>query len=190
MPRETDTRSRTAAVAAELEQQGIRPSSRKVRKILGTGSLSTIRSELVKLGYAEEEPASAGDMAAGDAVAGQASPVPGQAAAAPDPRVADALEAMAAEMRLLREELASVRANSELQMNRAYERYESVQKHSLMQVEAARQEVSALREKMANMSMDAQVREDALRGKAQMLRDENQRLQGQLDTLQQKKPLS
>ena len=184
MPRETDTRSRTAAAAAELEQQGIRPSSRKVRNILGTGSLSTIRSELVKLGYAEEE------SSPGKADSPEADPSaepPALPLAAPDPRVADALEAVLAELRLLREELTATRANAEVQLNRAYERYESVQKHALMQVEAARQEVSVMREKMANMSVDAQVREDALRGMNQKLRDENQRLQGQLEAFLEQK---
>lgn len=83
----------------------------------------------------------------------------------------------------LQVELGELRLTSAEQLRKAYERYEAVQHLALQQVDMARQEARELKARLATVGLDAATREDAMRGRAQQLREENQRLLGRIEEL-------
>ena len=182
MAKSTDTRARTKEAAAALLAQGVRPTARKVLKMLGTGSLSTISSELTLLGYGPPDEGAAHAGEPGSEHPSKA-PTPALPPAAISAELPTLLARMADELTRLREEMAAQRISSEQQLAQAYSRYEAVQRQAMLQIDAARQEATELRERVRNAGLDAEVRESALRGQNQRLREENQQLRQKLEAM-------
>jgi hypothetical protein len=198
MARSSDTRERVRAIANNLANSGQLVSSRKVRQMLGAGSLSTITDELAKW---EAERASGGALAEGSPSPLKRPQIaPDHKANAPMPILQeDALANLTAllqtmavdvaklsvELSLVREELISSRQAHDEQLAIAYQRYEAVQRHAMTQIDDARQVAAELRQKLNVVSMDTQTREDAQRGKAQALREENVRLVAKIEFMEE-----
>ncbi len=210
MGRVSDTRARVRAIADEMAAAGQSISSRKVLEVLGAGSLSTITDELKSWsatrarrlapqclvvpadGVAPPPPPVSAVSALASAPL-PSTPSPGASlgsgpAEKPEPLLPGPaavtqgeVRALFEELRLIREELAAIRKENEEQLAKAYQRYEAVQRRAMEQIDEARQVAAELKEKLQMASMDAQLREDAQRGKAQMLRDENVRLATKLE---------
>lgn len=187
MPKATDTREKTRAAHALFVARGETPSARQILRHIGGGSLSTITDELAKIGNASAVPALPSPSPTPTPEA-----LPAEARTAPEIPVAivHELANMTAAMRQLVESLGAVQAEvQELrnggteQLRVAYERYEAVQRLALQQVDLARQEARDYKARLAALSMDYETREDAMRGRAQQLRDENQRLLGRIEEL-------
>jgi len=200
MARVSETRTRVREIARTLSDAGQEVSSLKILDILGSGSLSTITDELKKMeaertaSSAYEHPPTAGAIPQQVA---PPSPAPAVTAAPPitAENLAEALQAAAApfletieklysEVTELRVELSSVRSSNAEQLALAYQRYEAVQRHAMLQIDEARQTAAELRHRLATVTADVEAREDAQRNKMQLLRDENVRLKAKVEVLQ------
>lgn len=201
MARSSDTRDKVRAAAAAMLTAGEVISSRGILKKLGAGSLTTITDELSKW-EAERTAttASAGTPLVADVGVLAPSPertaLPGLSPAAdllaPFDEVfskmqamADLLSKMSTELSEVKDELSEVRKANEEQLKIAYQRYEAVQRHALLQIDDSRQATADLRQKLSLAVRDAETREDAQRGKAQALREENVRLLGRLEVFEE-----
>jgi hypothetical protein len=180
VPKVTDTRGKTREVYARLTANGEVPSARQVLRLLGTGSLSTISDELAKLTAASpvEPPAST----IREPELEERPPLPIE--------ISRELASLQGELARVTESLTTISSTleamsktSEEQLRIAYERYEAVQRMALQQVDLARQEAREAKARLASLSLDSETREDAMRGKAQHLRDENQKLIGRVEEL-------
>jgi signal transduction histidine kinase len=194
MARTSDTRTRVRELAASYLARGVTPTSRQIRDDLGKGSLSTITEEL-KTYFDERSYSQKGNV--GAVVANQ----PGIAThglrpqealgafdqssrGAPAADADNVLESLPQALKSISEEIAETRKTYTEQLALAYTRYESVQRQAMLQIDSARHEASELRAKLASFSMDAQMREDALRGKANMLTEQNAVLRGKVEALE------
>jgi cell division protein FtsB len=193
-------------LAAELLAKGEIPSSRKIRDMLGEGSLSTITDEL-KQWEAEQRVARKATVAQSLGLLPDGENLPStqeeeqrneplelpssstESGVSMDPawgaRVVAELERNNKELANLRAELATLRASHDQQLRLAYERFEAVQRHALLQVDEARRDAADLREKLSNARLDAQVKEDAVKAKSQKLRDENAVLTAKVEVLEE-----
>lgn len=182
MTQPTDTRAKTREAYKMFVARGEHPSARQILRFIGSGSLSTISDELSKIGAnARLEPVSA------PAADGPKLP-PVEANNPPDvslelARLRESLAQLAQTMGAIQTELSDLRISSKEQLAVAYERYESVQRMALQQVDIARQEARDYKTRLATVSLDAETREDAMRGRSQQLREENQRLIGRIEEL-------
>jgi FtsZ-binding cell division protein ZapB len=185
MPKTTATRLKTQQIATQLRAEGVQPTTRNVRSRLGTGSFSTIADELARMQATSASiPAQQTPSLANDRPTLPVVPVPAGGVQSEGMKdVLGAIADLSHELGAVRAELAAQRADAVLQLREAYARYEAVQRQALLQVDAARVETSELRERIRQMSLDAQCREDALRGKAQQLREENQQLKNRIAEL-------
>lgn len=191
MARTSDTRKNVRVIASQLSEKGVPLSSRGIREVLGGGSLSTITDELRRI-QAEALLAETRGAVSWAPVDTRPHPFSDSLTEETDPGITRALVAMSediahltSELTNIREELSNIRKSNEEQLALAYTRYEAVQRHALMQVEAARRDSIGLREGLGNAKMDGQLREDAYRGKAQALRDENAGLKAKLELLEE-----
>ena len=194
MPKLTETRAKTRVAVGELLARGVTPSARKVRELLGGGSLSTISGEMRSM--SAEQNFNTSSAPPQSPFAPSSSTLASQNSEclklpADTTNVAEALAAMAKTLTEMRAEmwaeLAELRKNSEGDLRVAYHRYEAVQRQAMLQVDAARLESAELRERLRTFAFDAQTREDALKGMVQQMRDENQRLLGRIEELQRVK---
>lgn len=187
VPKLTETRTKTRIAIGELLARGVVPSARKVRELLGEGSLSTISDEIRRMSAEQKFDTNLLPAQSPEAVA-LGMPTCNnrhRLMLPPDtPSVTDALAAMTCTLNDMRAELAALRKSSEGELKVAYHRYEAVQRQAMLQVDAARIESAELRERLRSFAVDSQTREDALKGMAQQMRDENQRLLGRLAELQ------
>lgn len=184
-----DTRARTRQAAHELLARGEEPTVRKVRQIIGGGSFSTISDELEKItAEKSEEPVQAPNSSTspqpftGTPPLGYAPPDNTEVLSELS-RLSGLVVKLTSELARVHEEMAELRRSSEEQLKVAYERYGAVQKQALMQIDAARMDSAELREKLRNMSGDAQLREDAQKSRAQHFQNENQKLLGRIEEL-------
>jgi hypothetical protein len=202
MARISDTRARVRAIAEELTAADKPVSARQVLALLGKGSLSTITDELRiwensrlsaeklrPLGGPVQPPVPAHHEASAPM---EVPPAPHQFSVVGGPAgeilgilrgIAETMSGLQLELALVREEFATSEKTHQAQLAKAYERYESVQRHVMVQLDETRQVAANLRQKLQTTEMDAQLREDAQRGKAQSLRDENARLIARLEIL-------
>lgn len=186
MARKSDTREKVRVLAEELVAKGIVPSSRKILEMLGNkGSLTTITDELANWERARN----------GDANPASEPPVQASTAEKEIPVLAALLERLTAQITLLtsnnestsqqlemiRAELVDLKRTHAEQLSVAYQRYEAVQRHALLQIDEARQSASLLREKVKALSLELDTREMAHSGKLQAAREENARLRGRLE---------
>ena len=175
------TRERTREAHAILVARGETPSAGQIMEMLGGGSLAVISEELAKIG-----PNSSGVRVTTSPPAPSAQPPEG----ACPPEVARELSSLREILAKLSESTADLhtqmkemRAEASDQLRVAYERFEAVQRLALQQVDLARQEARDLKTRLATVSLDFETREDAMRGRSQQLRDENQRLLGRIEEL-------
>jgi hypothetical protein len=91
-------------------------------------------------------------------------------------QVLESLEALRTEVQKLRESHAH-----ELQL--AYERFESVQKYSLMEVHAAREQTQAVQRALRDAQAGVRTREDVLLNQASQLRERVAFLKGKVAAL-------
>jgi hypothetical protein len=187
MGRKSETRERVRQVAEELAAQGIVPTSRKLLELLGKGSLSTITDELElwQRGPASAnrpEKAGALELPPPAAEFGGAFPL----LELQGRQIAQLLvnnEKTTNELEAIRIELISLRKTHEEQLAIAYNRYEAVQRHALLQVDEARQNAAQLRERVKQLTSELDTREMAHSGKLQSVREENARLRGMLEAV-------
>lgn len=175
------TRERTREAHAILVARGETPSAGQIMEMLGGGSLVIISEELAKIGASPS---------------GARAPSSPPAPPTQTPR-GDCPVEVARELSSLREIMAKLsestadlqsqmremRSEASEQLRVAYERFEAVQRLALQQVDLARQEARDLKTRLATISLDFETREDAMRGRSQQLRDENQRLLGRIEEL-------
>ena len=186
MARTSDTRDLARAAAQKIIDAGGKPTSRQIREILGVGSFTTIKEVLRDMGQDIAQEPVVGPYPAGhipppprDAAAAEESGAYGKADGLPAFKTTEILLSLAE----IKKELVSLRLSHEQQLAIAYERYEAVQRHALGQVDEARSATAQLRQAMAQLSNDVQMREDAQRSKAQALREENAVLRTKIEFL-------
>ncbi len=178
------TREKAREAFAMLSARGEAPSAGQIAEIIGGGNLATISDELSKL--------SAGAGSATPAIAQpQTALSPGKESHHDQVPVMHELVVMRERMEQLTNtlgamaaELKELRVGAADQLRVAYERFEAVQRLALQQVDLARQEARDAKSRLAAVTLDSETREDAMRGKVQQLRDENQRLLGRIEELQ------
>lgn len=204
MARTSETRKKVRAAALELIAKRRPVTSRNVRELLGAGSFATITDELGKW---EAEQLKAGETLTASAhqplsrhpqsvdpveyeastsshTAGGGLEAPNAAIAAVSTDILAQLAGLRVQLEAVSVELASSRKSNEEQLALAYQRYEGVQRHAMVQIDEARQLAAELRQRLAFVTKDFETREDANRGKMQSLREENVRLRERNEVLQ------
>lgn len=206
MARTSDTRKKVRAAALELIGNGTPVTSRKVRELMGAGSFATITDELKKWETerlrADGTPAASvrqpltgrpqsledlEEHGANDALSQTDRSdleAPPAAIAALSTELLGQLAGLRVQLEAVIAELALTRKSNEEQLAIAYQRYEGVQRHAMVQIDEARQLAAELRQRLALVTKDFETREDAQRGKIQSLRDENVRLRERNEILQ------
>lgn len=206
MARTTDTRAQVRALADQLHAAGTIPTPTVIREMLGTGSPNTIVDELRKWsqqknsGAAKSKPLSEPSNSTAQALervgASEASELIRKAAlvaselaatVAPLEALASALSGMPRRfdelVKQVEDHLAkqdSDRKWMQAELDKAYQRYEAVQRHTLMQISAARDETAELRAKLKEMDSGTYSRELAYKRQTDELRTLAIRLQGRL----------
>lgn len=199
------TRERVREVAEQFLASGQKISSRAICEIT-KGSLTTVTDELSKWQAEREASLAKGNSGSSaneslvprverESAASAAAVAPEPAPPGPQPfsnGLAAAIQAMATEMATLsglvaalKDELFNTRESNATELARAYERYEAVQRHALVQADDARVAAGELRAKLKSVTLDFETREDAQRGKTQALREENASLRAKIEMFEQ-----
>lgn len=189
-------RRRIEQALAALQAEGRPATVRALRERAGGGSFSTVLAVLrteaqrAAAAYAPVHKA-AGAMpvssrappldAPADAPATPAVPA---VAAEPTPpelsRVHAQLERLAAEMQGLGDELRALRQAHAAELALAYERYESVQKYALREVDSARERTQDAQRALRELQAGIRTREDVFLQQAARLREELAFVRGEL----------
>lgn len=205
MARTTDTRAQVRAAADKLAAAGTTPTPTLVKGLLGKGSNTTIVDELRKWTQERAAPGSESGTEPGVATpaalerlgASEAAALVASASQAAKEleeslaHVSEAITQIATYPETLskvHEAVArlvsaheSLQADHSAELEKAYKRYESVQRFMMNQVAQTREELVAERARHKEFSDSAQARESALTKQVTELRDQVQLLRGRLE---------
>lgn len=175
---------------SELQAEGRTPTVRALRERAGGGSFSTIVSVLQRH---SGQAASVYSPANKTSAPATALPFPKAVFDADPPSTATAPAEWTAVTRLLQQlqerldalhhEVHKLRESHAAELQLAYERFESVQKYSLMEVHKAREETRAAQRALQDARAGVRTREDVLVQQAAHLRDQVAFLKGQVAAL-------
>lgn len=161
MARKSNTRTKVRELAEQLHAAGEPVTPTKIRQLLGTGSPNTIVSEL-KAWRSQQELKAAENISTPSATENNAETYFKEISAQLI-NITKTNEALARSVTELATQLENNKSWLSSELDKAYERYEAVQHHALLQVDAARDHARFLKEQLEHTKAEFEIRESSLK---------------------------